>query len=123
MYIIHFQYIPIEVNMASGSSGSVLFDILTTRKEWLVHSVYNLFEEKDVTELFGHLSQYGFTPGYSVNITFLPKEEKHFNKYRSGSKFMKNLERKAGDTLELILDLINVCKRKNIEMTAILIVY
>lgn len=105
------------------ASGSVLFDMLTTEKDWIIHSVYNLFEEKDVTELFGHLSQYGLTPGYSVNITFLPKEEKHRKKYSSGSKFMKNLERKAEDTLELILDLINVCKRKNIEMTAILVVY
>ena len=105
------------------ASVSVLYDMLTTKKDWLVHSVFDLFDEKDVTELFGYLSQYGFTPGYSVNITFLPKQKKHLKKYSSGSKFMKNLEKKAEDTIELILDLINVCKRKNIEMTAILVVY
>ena len=103
---------------------SSLFDMLTTEKTWLINRPYDIFDEKDVTDLFAVFSQYSSNPSYSVNLSFVPLLEEHRKVYGTGSDFMKELEEKACfDPTVLVMDVIGVCKKQNIPMAAMVVVY
>lgn len=100
-----------------------LFSLLTTDRHWLVNRPFDLFDERDVADLFGYLSEFGQDPFYTVNLCLMPTNEEHRKKYSNGSKKIKFIERHARDMTEYVMDVIGLCTRENIPMILLLVVY